>query len=328
VTDRQTEALNRLKRGIQESRQEVQQRTMSLAQEYFDNSAEVLKQQVSENRATLENLPDQIPGGRDEAFQTLFQELMENYSAIEEAIDEAQKNGANLDTEQIRRQGEVEATDAARREARELSVDLTQVKGTGAEGRIIVSDVVEAAEAMGDGAAGEAAQGAAQQVQDTAGQAVGQAQQAAGQATDQVGQVAGQAQDTVGGATQQVQDTVGGLTGGLTGGQQQGGGGPLDQVQDTVGGLTDQVGQAAQGVQDTAGQAAQQGQQAVGQAAQQGQQAVGQAAQQAGGGQQQPDATDAARQKAQELGVDLSQVQGSGANGRITVRDVQQAANQ
>ena len=91
MTDRQTEALNRLNRGIQESRQEVQQRTMSLAQEYFDNSAEVLKQQVSENRATLENLPDQIPGGRDEAFQTLFQELMENYSAIEEAIDEAQK---------------------------------------------------------------------------------------------------------------------------------------------------------------------------------------------------------------------------------------------
>jgi pyruvate/2-oxoglutarate dehydrogenase complex dihydrolipoamide acyltransferase (E2) component len=337
VTDRQTEALNRLNRGIQESRQEVQQRTMSLAQEYFDNSAEVLKQQVSENRATLENLPDQIPGGRDEAFQTLFQELMENYSAIEEAIDEAQKNVANLDTEQIRLQGEVEATDAARREARELGVDLTKVKGTGAEGRIIVSDVVEAAEAMGDGAAGEAAQGAAQQVQDTAGQAVGQAQQAAGQATDQVGQVAGQAQDTVGGATQQAQDTAGQVTGqagqavqgvqdtvgGLTGGGQQEGG-----LGGVVGGVTDQVGQAAQGVQDTAGQAAQQGQQAVGQAAQQGQQAVGQAAQQAGGGQQQPDATDAARQKAQELGVDLSQVQGSGANGRITVRDVQAAANQ
>jgi pyruvate/2-oxoglutarate dehydrogenase complex dihydrolipoamide acyltransferase (E2) component len=338
VTDRQTEALNRLNQGIQESRQEVQQRTMSLAQEYFGDSGEVLKQQVSENRATLENLPDQIPGGRDEAFQTLFQELMENYSAIEEAINEAQKNVANLDTEQIRRQGEVEATDAARREARELSVDLTQVKGTGAEGRIIVSDVVEAAEAMGDGAAGEAAQGAAQQVQDTAGQAVGQAQQAAGQATDQVGQVAGQAQDTVGGATQQAQDTAGQVTdqagqavqgvqdtvGGLTGGGQQQGGG----LGGALGGVTDQVGQAAQGVQDTAGQAAQQGQQAVGQAAQQGQQAVGQAAQQAGGGQQQPDATDAARQKAQELGVDLSQVQGSGANGRITVRDVQQAANQ
>ncbi len=335
MSDKQTEALERLNRGIQESRQEVQQRTMNLAKEYFGDSAEVLKQQINENRATLENLPDQIPGGREEAFQALFQELMENYSAIEESINEAQKNVANLDTDQIRRQGEVDATDAARRQARELGVDLTKIEGTGADGRIIVSDVVEAAEAMGDGAPGEeavqqlqdAAGGATQQAQDTAGQVAGQAQQAVGQATDQVGQVAGQAQDTAGQVTGQagqavqgVQDTVGGLTGG---GQQQGGVGGL------VGGLTDQVGQVAQGVQDTAGQAAQQGQQAVGQAAQQGQQMAGQAAQQAGGGQQQqPDATDAARQKAQELGVDLSQVQGSGANGRITVRDVQAAANQ
>src|SRR3712207_830107 len=171
---------------------------MNLAQEYFGDSAEVLKQQISDNRATLENLPDQIPGGREEAFQVLFQELMENYSAIEESINEAQQNVANLDTDQIRRQGEVDATDAARREARELGVDLAKIEGTGTDGRIIVSDVVEAAEAMGDGAAGkvgqqvqDAAGEATQQVQDTAGQAVGQAQQAVGQATDQVGQVAG-----------------------------------------------------------------------------------------------------------------------------------------
>src|ERR687885_900687 len=149
------EALERLNRGIQESRQEVQQRTMNLAQEYFGDSAEVLKQQINENRATLENLPDQIPGGREEAFQALFQELMENYSAIEESINEAQKNVANLDTDQIRRQGEIEATDAARRQARELGVDLTKIEGTGADGRIIVSDVIEAAEAMEVGAGGE-----------------------------------------------------------------------------------------------------------------------------------------------------------------------------
>jgi pyruvate/2-oxoglutarate dehydrogenase complex dihydrolipoamide acyltransferase (E2) component len=55
--------------------------------------------------------------------------------------------------------------------------------------------------------------------------------------------------------------------------------------------------------------------------AQQGQQA-------AGGQQQQPNATQAAEQKAQELNVDLSQVQGSGAEGRITVRDVIAASNQ
>jgi uncharacterized protein YjbI with pentapeptide repeats len=43
---------------------------------------------------------------------------------------------------------------------------------------------------------------------------------------------------------------------------------------------------------------------------------------------EEPDATDAARQKAQELGVDLSQLEGSGAGGRITVKDVVSAAPQ
>jgi pyruvate/2-oxoglutarate dehydrogenase complex dihydrolipoamide acyltransferase (E2) component len=341
MTERQTEALERLNQGIQESRREVQQRTMNLAQEYFGDSAEMLKQNIRENRATLEGLPDQIPGGREEAFQAFFEELMDNYSSMEECISEAQQNVANLDTDQIRRQGEIEATDAARREARERGVDLTKVEGTGSDGRIIVSDVVEVAETMEEGSASEVAQGA----QDAAGQAADQAGQVAGQAKDAAGGAAQQAQDTAGQATDQagqavqgVQDTVGGLTGG-----QQQGGGPL-------GGVTDQVGQAAQGVQDTAGQAAGQAQQATGQAtdqagqvAGQAQDAAGQAAQQgqqvaqqgqqaaqqaAGGGQQQPNATQAAQQKAQELGVDLNQVQGTGAEGRITVRDVTGASNQ
>jgi pyruvate/2-oxoglutarate dehydrogenase complex dihydrolipoamide acyltransferase (E2) component len=320
VTERQTEALKRLNQGIQESRREVQQRTMNLAQEYFGDSAEVLKQNISENRATLEGLPDQIPGGREEAFQAFFQELMDNYSSMEECINEAQQNVANLDTDQIRRQGEIEATDAARREARERGVDLTKVEGTGSDGRIIVSDVVEAAEAM-DGAATEAAQGA-QAVAGQAQQVAGQAQDAAGQATDQAGQ-----------AVQGVQDTVGGLTGG-----QQQGGGPL-------GGVTDQVGQVTQGVQDTAEQAAGQAQQAAGQAtdqagqvagqaqdaaggaAQQAQDAAGQVAQQgqqaAGGdGAEEPRATNAARRRAKELGVDLSTIQGTGSGGLITIKDV------
>jgi pyruvate/2-oxoglutarate dehydrogenase complex dihydrolipoamide acyltransferase (E2) component len=330
VTERHTEALERLNQGIQESRREVQQRTMGLAQDYFGESAEALKQQIKEDRATLESLPDQVPGGREEAFQALFQELIENYSAVEESIDEAQKNVANIDTEQIRRQGEVEATDAARREARERGVDLTKIEGTGSDGRIIVSDVVEAAEAMEeeDGAASQAAQ----QAQDAAGQATDQAQQIAGQATDQAGQVAGQVQDTVGGAAGQAQDAAGQATdqaGQVAGQAQEAAGGAVQQAQDTAG-------QAAQQAQDTAGQAAGQAQDAAGQAAQQGQQVAQQgqqAAQQAAGGgqqggQQQPEATHAAQQKAQELGVDLSQVQGSGAQGRITVKDVISASNQ
>jgi ATP-dependent Clp protease ATP-binding subunit ClpC len=43
--------------------------------------------------------------------------------------------------------------------------------------------------------------------------------------------------------------------------------------------------------------------------------------------QEEPDATEAAQHKAAELGVDLSQVEGSGAGGRITIRDVQRVAN-
>jgi pyruvate/2-oxoglutarate dehydrogenase complex dihydrolipoamide acyltransferase (E2) component len=346
MTEKQVEALEKLNQGIQESRRTVQQQTMELAQDYFVNSAVALKDLIKENRAALESLPDQIPGGREEAFQAMFQELMDNYSNIEGCVEEAQQNVSNLNPDQIRRQEEVDATDAARREARERGVDLTKIKGTGSDGRIIVTDVVEAAEAMeagvggegsvisGDGAAGQVAG----QAQEAAGGAAQQAQDTAGQVTDQAGQVAGQAQQAVGG---------------LTGDQQQGGqggGGPLGGVTDQVGQVagqaqqaagqvTDQAGQvagqaqeaaggAAQQAQDTAGQAAQQGQEAAGQVAQQGQQAAGQAAQQAGGGQQQPNATQAAQQKAQQLGVDISQVQGSGAGGRVTVRDVQQAANQ
>ena len=44
---------------------------------------------------------------------------------------------------------EVEATDAAERRAEELDVDLTEVEGSGAEGRVLVEDVEEAADEEG-----------------------------------------------------------------------------------------------------------------------------------------------------------------------------------
>ena len=368
MTDKHTEALEKLNRGIQESRQDVQKRTMNLAQGYFDDSAEVLKQHIKENRETLKDLPDQIPGGREEAFQELFQELMDNYSNMEEAIREARENVANLDTDRIRRQGEIEATDAARRQAKELGVDLTKVEGSGADGRIIVPDVVEAAERMEDEAGGdeepdasengaaeqaqeaagqatdqveqaagqaqEAAGGAAQQAQDTAGQAAQQGQQAAGQATDQAGQAVQGVQDTAGQATQQagraagqVQDTVGGLVGG---GQEDGGGplgGVTDQVgqvagqaQEVAGQATDQAGQVAGQAQDAAGGATQQAQETVGYAAENAQNAAGQTT--GGGEAEEPRATNAARRRAKELGVDLSTIEGTGSGGLITIQDV------
>lgn len=232
---------------------------MNLAQGYFDDSAEVLKQHIKENRATLKDLPDQIPGGREEAFQELFQELMDSYSAMEESIDGARENVANLDIDRIRRQGEVEATDAARRQAKELGVDLTKIEGSGADGRIIVPDVVEAAEKMEDEAGGDEEPDASENG------AAGQAQEAAEQATDQAGQVAGQAQQAAGGAAQQAQETAG---------------------------------QAAGQAQQTAGQAT------------------------GGGEAEEPRATNAARRRANEMGVDLSKIEGTGSGGLITIQDV------
>ena len=53
---------------------------------------------------------------------------------------------------------EVEATDAAERRAEELDVDLAQVEGSGAEGRVLVEDVEEAADEEGKVHATDAAE--------------------------------------------------------------------------------------------------------------------------------------------------------------------------
>jgi pyruvate/2-oxoglutarate dehydrogenase complex dihydrolipoamide acyltransferase (E2) component len=138
-------ALEKLDQGIRETKQMVQLQTMELAQEYFGWSVETLEQQVKESRAALERLPEQVPWGQEESFQILFQELMDNYTTIEKSLREAGENVAKLDTEHLRKQGELNATDAARREARKRGVDLTEVEGTGYGGRIIVVDIRRAA---------------------------------------------------------------------------------------------------------------------------------------------------------------------------------------
>jgi pyruvate/2-oxoglutarate dehydrogenase complex dihydrolipoamide acyltransferase (E2) component len=343
VAERQAEALDKLNQGIRESNYAAQQQTIKLAQDYFDDSTETLRNQIKESRATLEGLPDQILGGREEAFQAMFQELIENYEAIEGCLDEARRNVSNLDPQQIRREGEVNATDAARRDARELGIDITEVEGTGSDGRVTVDDVKNFAEARKDGADGEeprASEAAKRRAEEmgidlsriegtgsggliTVNDVMSLAEESNDQATDQVGQAAQGVQETAGQATQQAQDTAGqaaeqvqGVAGQVT-----------DRATGALGGVTDQVGQVTQGVQDTAGQATQQAQEAAGGAVQQAQATAGQAAGQAGqatgeDGAEEPRATNAARRKAEELGVDLSHVQGSGAGGLITLRDV------
>jgi pyruvate/2-oxoglutarate dehydrogenase complex dihydrolipoamide acyltransferase (E2) component len=273
VTERQTnEALDKLNRGIQESRQMVQEQTMKLAKDFFGDSMEVFKQEIKDSRGTLEDLPEQVPGGRDEAFQMLFQELMDNYAAIEGALDEAQKNVSALDTEQLRRQGEIDASDAARREAIELGVDLSEVEGTGSGGNITVKDVKRAAEDAKD---------EAQEINAT---------DAARRRAEELGIDLAQVEGTGSGGVITVMD------------------------------VTELAEQTAQETAETAGQAVQQ----VGQAADGATQAVGQAVDR-NGSEEEPKATNAAKRKAEELGVDLSGIQGSGAGGLITIKDVVQA---
>ncbi len=59
---------------------------------------------------------------------------------------------------------EVEATEAAERRAEELDVDLESVEGSGAEGRVVVEDVEEAAEEEGKVHATEAAERRAEEL--------------------------------------------------------------------------------------------------------------------------------------------------------------------
>ena len=283
---RTNEALEKLNRGIEESKQLVQHQTMALAQDFFGDSVEELKQQIQENRTTLERLPDQIPGGQEESFQILFQELMDNYEAIEQALDEANNNVSEIDADRLMRQGEVDATDAARREARERGVDLTEVEGTGTDGRITVDDVRTHAESQQQDSV-DASEPVTEQVVN--------ASDAARRRAEEMGVDLSQLEGT--------------------------GSGGLITVKD----VTSAAGGAAQQVAGTASQATN----VVGQTVAQADGAVDQATQQAGSvaggnGDEGPKATNAARRKAEDLGIDLSQIQGSGAGGLITIRDVVQ----
>ena len=305
MTEAQTNgALEKLHQGIEESKRMVQERTMELARDYFMDSMEALKQEIDNSRSSLGSLPEQIPGGQEESFQILFQELMDNYALVENSLGVAQSNVSSLDAEQLRRQGELDASEAARREAQELGVDLTKVEGTGTGGRIIVSDVVEAAQeetrrkavelgvdlsqVEGTGSGGlktvedvvEASGRLGDEVAGSAGLAAQETQDAAGGTAEQAGQIAQE-------ATEQVSRNA----------------------EDGAGQGLDRADQAAQGVNGAANGAADQ--------------VAGQAMESTNGsGTEQAKATTAARRKAEDLGVSLSQIEGTGSGGLITIKDV------
>lgn len=320
------EALEKLNQGIQESRRTAQQQTMELAQEYFDDSVEELRQQALDRRATLENLPDQVPGGYEESFQARFEQLMQKFSRLEACLADVRDDEPVAETsvaetsvaETYGRKEEVDATDAARREAKKLGIDLTQVEGTGAGGRIVVWDVTE----LAGGESADQADQAEQVEEDTAGRAqqTGRAATQGPRATDAARRKAKEA----GIDLSEVEGT--GSGGNIT----------VDDVTSLAESSKDQAtkgaGQAAQAARDTAEQVAQQAQAAgqVGQIARQAQQATGESAEKATDqvqdatdrGSEGPKATNAARRKAEEMGVDLTEVEGTGSGGLITLKDV------
>jgi len=167
---------------------------------------------------------------------------------------------------------------------------------------------------------GEGAGSAVQDVGEGAGSAVQDVGQGAGQALPAIGEGAGEAVSEVGQGAGQAAQQVGQGAGQAVGEVGQGAGQAAEQVGQGAGQAAQQVPQAAGQAVQGAGQAAQGAAQGAGQAAQGAGQAAGGAQQSVNGGK--PDATDAAKKQAKKAGLDLSQVQGSGADGRITVNDI------
>jgi polyhydroxyalkanoic acid synthase PhaR subunit len=88
---------------------------------------------TAESVQDLDQRLDRVEGKLDRLLAALENGSRNRASAGATAEATAGVNGSAA--------GEVEATDAAQRKARELGVDLTTVEGTGADGRITVDDV-------------------------------------------------------------------------------------------------------------------------------------------------------------------------------------------
>ena len=184
----------------------------------------------------------------------------------------------------------------------------------------------ETGEAVGE--IGEGAKGAVEDVGQGAGDAVGQIGQGAGDAVGQVGEGAGQAvgnlDQTLGGVGQTVGQAGQGLgqaaqgIGGAAGGAQPNGNG--------AGGPGQAAKLAARTVAQELGSAASDEAKELSLAATRKVKELGERRRQRRA--EKHHATDAAMRTAEELGVSLRDIEGSGADGRITVKDVREAADE
>jgi hypothetical protein len=227
-------------------------------------------------------------------------------------------------------------------EAIDKTGDAAKDVGKGADGALqdvgqgagqAVGDVGEGAgQAVGDigqgagQAVGDVGQGAGQAVGDVgqgAGQAVGDIGQGAGQATGQLDQLVGGVGQTLGGLGQGAGQAVGGVEQGLGGGGGQaaqsgaqnggtpGAAGPGGMAKVVVKTVASEIKHAASDEARDLGLAAARKVRELGERREHRRA-------------EKYSATDAALRLADEVGIDLADVEGTGSGGRITVKDVQQ----
>lgn len=102
-----------------------------------DKALKSLKKDVARLKKQNDKLAEKLEQTREEHAASLeeLRNLIEERLAAREAGTVDQQDGSRDGDEQP------EATEAAQRRAEELGVDLSDVKGTGSRGRILVTDV-------------------------------------------------------------------------------------------------------------------------------------------------------------------------------------------
>jgi hypothetical protein len=209
--------------------------------------------------------------------------------------------------------------------------------GAGA-GELVGEGANEAVSDIGSGTGsavedvGEGAGGAVEDVGGGTGEAAGEVGQGARQAAEQVGDSAGQAAQGATDAASEAAGQAGDATEQAPEGAQQDPGrtteGTAASGAQVLSETTDEAGQTVRRVAEESGSIVEQTLNESGEVSEEA--VVGEAdtAGEAGEENGEVQATPAAERKAEDLGVDLSQVEGTGSGGRITVKDVTGAANQ
>ena len=108
---------------------DVQESSMRLSRRFFENWVETLEDHAELNRRTMQGLTELVRD-QQEFLQEISQESLNAYESFLDSLssyyEESQPN----------------ATEAAKRKAAELGVDLSRVEGTGSGGRITLKDVL------------------------------------------------------------------------------------------------------------------------------------------------------------------------------------------